>query len=205
MASKQPPDLQRILDFHALLLQLQKVKRVVHLPESHERENDTEHSYNLAMMSWFLGQYFPELDKNKLVQFALVHDFVEIHAGDTYIYAEQGELESKEAREKEALRLLKKEWPDFSEMTQLISDYESRGSEEAKFVYALDKIMPIIVIFLAGGYTWQKEGVGLDRLHDVKKNKVSLSPEVNGYYQQLYALLKENIHLFPDAPLDVIS
>jgi len=196
--AKEPPNLQRLFDLYSLLLQLQQVKRIVHLPVSHERENDIEHSYSLAMAAWFLVQYFPKLNKDRVIRFALVHDLVEVYAGDTYIYAEQHIVEGKKDREKKALKRLEKEWPDFPEMIELIKDYEARTSEEARFVYALDKIMPIILIFLANGYTWQKEGIALKRLHSVKKNKVALSPEIDKYYQDLYRLLQKNIHLFPD-------
>lgn len=196
--TKQSPSLQRLLDLHSLLLQLQQVKRIVHLPDNHEQENDTEHSYNLAIAAWFLVQYFPKLNKDRVIRFALVHDLVEVYAGDTYIYAEQSIVDGKKEREKAALKRLEKEWPDFSEMVKLIKAYEAKTSEEARFVYALDKIMPILLIFLGEGYTWQKEGIGLEQLHNVKKNKVALSPEIDRYYQELYSLLQKNTHLFPD-------
>jgi 5'-deoxynucleotidase YfbR-like HD superfamily hydrolase len=191
------PDIHRVIDFHRLLHQFQSVQRVVHIPKTHAHENDTEHSYNLAMMAWFLSTYFPKLDQNLVIRYALVHDLVEVHAGDTYIYADQAQLDSKQAREAAALQQLTGEWPDFADLTKTIGQYEQRNDEESRFIYALDKIMPIIVIFLAEGYSWHKEKVALDQLHEAKKHKVAVAPEIAPYYDELYALLLQHPHYFP--------
>ncbi len=152
-------------------------------------ENDTEHSYNLTMTAWFLTPHFPELDKDLLIRYALVHDLVEVHAGDTYIYGSNEELSTKAEREKVAAEKLHKDWPDFSEMHELIEDYEARANPEARFIYALDKIMPIMQIYIHEGYTWQKEGITAEQLHANKYDKVKLSPEVSPYYDEPYELL----------------
>lgn len=89
------PDIRRLLEFQKLLVQFQHISRVTHIPGSWEAENDTEHSYNLAMTAWFLAPHFPQLDCDKLIRYALVHDLVEVHAGDTYIYADEATLASK--------------------------------------------------------------------------------------------------------------
>lgn len=190
------PDIRRILAFHELLLQFQAIHRVTHIPKTYAQENDTEHSYNLAMTAWFLAQYFPHLSRDLVIRFALVHDLVEIHAGDTYIYADNATLATKKAREHKALRQLQKDWPDFPQLLATIQEYETHQSEEAKFVYALDKIMPILVIFLSEGYTWQKEGITPEQLDAVKRHKVAVSKEINPYYEELYQLLQKHRHYF---------
>ncbi|HYH75307.1 MAG TPA: HD domain-containing protein [Candidatus Saccharimonadales bacterium] len=190
------PDITRLLSFQSLLLQFQAIERVTHIPGSHRPENDTEHSYNLAMTAWFVSQYFPELDKDTVIRYALIHDLVEVHAGDTYVYADQAMLDSKHEREAAALAKLEAEWPDFPAMANTIKAYELRADAEAKFVYALDKIMPIMVIFLSEGYTWQQEGITPERLDQVKRHKVAVSPEIEPYYQALYQLLLANRHFF---------
>lgn len=190
------PDISRLIELQLLLLQFQAIERVTHVPGSFEPENDTEHSYNLALCAWFLVQYFPNLDRDKVIRFALVHDLVEIHAGDTYIFAEQTALDTKRQREHEALCKLEHDWPDFPDLIAEMKAYESHESEEAKFVYALDKIMPLLVIFLAEGYTFQKTGVTLDLLHENKHQKVAVSPEIKPYYDQLYELFRQRPHYF---------
>ena len=149
------------------------------------------------MTAWFLAEYFPELDDTLLVKIALVHDLVEIHAGDTYVYADQALLDTKPAREKEALEKLKHDWEDFPEMISHIEDYELRSSPEAKFIYALDKLMPVMLIYINDGLTWKEEGITVKMLHDVKKAKVALSPEIQPYYDQLRDILLDSPHLIP--------
>jgi putative hydrolase of HD superfamily len=193
------PDIGRLIEFHRLLLDFQKIERIVHLPGKFDLENDTEHSYNLALAAWYLAEYFPELDRDKIIRFALIHDLVEVHAGDTYIFAVQSKIDSKKKREHEALKKLEKDWPDFPDMISGIKDYETMRSEEAKFIYALDKIMPVIVIFLAEGYTWKKENLTLDKLYDNKASKVAVSDAIKPYYDELYKLLSAHKHYFSQA------
>lgn len=193
------PDAHRLIELQKLLLAFSHVER--RLKRKHHdnfvRENDTEHSYNLAMTAWFLAKYFPELNDALLVKIALVHDLVEIHAGDTYVYADQTLLDTKPAREKEALEKLKHDWEDFPEMISHIEDYELRSSPEAKFIYALDKLMPVMLIYINDGLTWKEEGITVKMLHDVKKAKVALSPEIQPYYDQLRDILLDSPHLIP--------
>lgn len=193
-------DIVRLIEFQALLLQFSATERRLDVPPDFKKqENDTEHSYNLAMAAWFLSKYFPELNRDKLIRLALVHNLVEIYAGDTYFYAEETERLSKIEREAKALRRLEAEWPDFPDLTATIHTYEQKDSAEAKFIYALDKIMPIMVIYLGEGHTWRKEGITHNRLHSAKLPKVSVSPEITEYYEQLHRLLLEHPHYFPSA------
>lgn len=192
------PDIHRLLELQRLLAAFNRVDRIVHRKhqDAYVYENDTEHSYNLAMTAWFLSEYFPELDRNIVIRYSLVHDLVEVHAGDTYIYGPQAELDSKHEREQQALAKLSEDWADFESLTEDITAYESLESEEAKFVYALDKIMPIMLIYIHNGYSWQKAGITPEQLDAAKRSKVAISPAIDAYYQQLYALVLENEHLF---------
>lgn len=189
MADK--PDIHRLIELQKLLLEFAEVDRVVHRKhgETVRLENDTEHSYNLAMMAWFLAPYFPELNRDKLIRFALIHDLVEVHAGDTYAYGTPEELASKHNREAAAAQKLKKEWADFPDLHDHIETYENRSTPETKFIYALDKIMPMLVIYINEGYTWKKQGITVAMLNKLKEGKISLSPEILPYYESLHKLL----------------
>jgi len=193
------PDIHRLIDFHRLLVRFASIQRRVHRPQGKEfvNENDTEHSYNLAMTAWFLAAYFPELDRDKLIRFALIHDLVEIHAGDTFFYGSQREMKSKKQRETAAIEQLAADWPDFPELTAQIEDYETHASEEAKFIYALDKLMPMLLVYLGDGYSWKHEGVTLEQQHTAKKPKTAVSKQIDDYYDQMHQLLLQNRHLFP--------
>ena len=195
---KTKPDIHRVLAFHDLLLKFQAVDRVLPTPPNFRHENDVEHSYHLAMMGWFLSSYFPQLETNKIIRYALVHDLVEVHAGDTFVF-DESLLGSKKQREADALKKIEKEWADFPELAGTIHEYEHRDSPEANFVYALDKIMPMLVNVLTKGYGWHQRKMKLDELHAIKVDKVALSPVVQEYYQQLYDLLLANPQWFPEA------
>jgi putative hydrolase of HD superfamily len=192
------PDIHRLIDFHKFLLQFQAIERRPLLPDefNNRPENDTEHSYNLAMMAWFLCEYFPQLDRDKVIRYGLIHDLVETHAGDTYIFDDDRMLNSKIDREAEALAQIKEDWIDFPELGQNIHDYEQRTDEESKFIYALDKVMPLIMIYIGEGKTWKKLNITLPQLHNQKIPKVSVSPEIAPFYDELYELLVQSEHYF---------
>lgn len=185
------PDLQRLIELQNLLLAFSQIDRGVYRRhgDGYINETDTEHSYNLAMSAWFLAPYFPKLDRDLLIRYSLVHDLVEVHAGDTNVYAPAHIIATKHARETAAAEKLHADWADFPDMHDLIKRYEERTDPEARFVYALDKIMPIMQIYLNDGHTWKVAGITAARLDAVKADKVALSPEIKPYYDELYALL----------------
>lgn len=192
------PDIHRLLELQKFLEQFSRIERVTHRmhKDAFVPENDTEHSYNLAMTAWFLAPHFPHLDRDLLIRIALAHDLVEIHAGDTYVYADAAVIATKHAREAAALEKLREDWSDFTELTDIIAAYEKRETDEAKFVYALDKIMPIMQIYISDGYTWKQEDITPERLDSVKREKVAISADVKPYYDELFDLLIKNRHLF---------
>lgn len=196
----QKPDAQRLIDLQKLMVQFAAVERRVYLPAPLDRtENDVEHTYTLAMAVWFLAAYFPELDRDKLIRLALAHDLLEVHAGDTFAYGDGAALASKAAREARAATQLAHEWSDFPELKDAIDEYEHRKSAEAKFVYALDKVMVITLNILNGGKVWQKYGVTFEDFVAEKEKKVPVSPEVYTYYTQLRDLLIKQPYLFAQA------
>lgn len=199
MTSAKKPTLNRVVDLQKFFIAFREIERVVHIlsKNSNLLENDVEHSYSLAMTGWYLSQSFSHLDPNKIIVYALVHDIVEIYAGDTYVFGSPDELKSKKSREAKALKRIAKEWRDFPSMVDTIVTYETMSDSESRFVYALDKIMPILMNIISKGHTWQAEGISLDQLHEIKKDKVKLSPEISDYYDEIYNLLKNNQIWFP--------
>jgi putative hydrolase of HD superfamily len=188
------PDIQRLIDLQTLLHQFHAIQRSIHLPGDTPRpETDTEHTYTLAMTAWFLAQYFPELDTNVCVRLALVHDLVEIYAGDTSAYDTSTHMHTKQDREKAAVERLAQEWRhDFPELVQAIGAYETRQTAESCFVYALDKLMPPIVNFMSQGISWKKDRITLGMLEANKTPKIQESPQVLEYYTELLVILHQN-------------
>jgi putative hydrolase of HD superfamily len=190
--------MESLFQFVKMLNAFRNVERVTYVNGENRQENDVEHSYHLAMIAWYLieKENLP-LNKDLVIQYALVHDLVEVYAGDTFFYTEdQALLDSKAEREQEALQKLKEEYPSFSGITEVLHRYEEKQDEESKFVYALDKIQPIINIYLDGGRTWKENDITLELLKEKKKEKVAVSPYVEKIFQELVAILEKESKLF---------
>ena len=198
----KPTKLSLLLGFSKVVNALQEVKRVVRKPGTEERENDVEHSYHLAMLAWYIADSNKlTLDRGLLLTYALIHDFVEVYAGDTYIYSKNKEdHDSKKDREEASRLRLEKEFPEFTELHESILEYEKRESEESKFIYVLDKLHPAFQVYLDDGRDWRKHNITLDMLIEKKADKALLSAELLPYWEEFLTLLKENeSELFPKA------
>jgi putative hydrolase of HD superfamily len=187
------PSLNKILGFVDLISQFRSVERVVLIKDSDRNENDVEHSYSLAVLAWYINNLSKlNLNTDKLLKYALVHDLVEVYAGDTFLYHKDADfVRSKQKREKEAAHKLKKEYSDFSELHKTIEQYEKHEDEESKFIYALDKIEPMLNIYMDKGRTWKETDVTLEMLKTAKTPKVALSPMVEKIFKKLIERLTE--------------
>lgn len=193
------PNVQRLVALQNLAIKFQSIERHVCYAagDTDRPENDVEHSYALAMTAWFLAGHFSELNQEKVLKYALAHDLVEVYAGDTSVFADQTQLDSKAVREARALEQLTEEWPDFTDLIQTMEAYEARATNEALFVYALDKLMPVILNYSQQGKGWRKHKITFAQLHDIKKDKVKAHRIVEHYYDELCALMSDKPDLFP--------
>ncbi len=146
------PNEPKFFQFVRLMYQFQSVLRATKVKGRVSRESDAEHSYQLSMVCWYLNQTRKlKLNNSKLISYSLVHDLVELYAGDTDNYASTQSLkDSKTAREKQSLNKLHRELTDFPELLYTIERYEKKSDHESKFVYAIDKILPFINAYFYG-------------------------------------------------------
>jgi putative hydrolase of HD superfamily len=193
------PDIERLVELQKLLLTLGTIDRMVYIPPSLEvAENNIEHSFSLAMMSWFLAPHFPDLDVSKLTQLCLAHDMLEVYCGDTFSFDDEAVMGQKD-REAVAVDKLKKEWADFPALNQAIDEFEKGETDEAKFVQAIDKLQSALMDYLSEGRAWHKLGITFDKWVAAKDKAILISPEVAEYYYQLKDILVKNPHFFPAA------
>lgn len=192
--------LDAVLTFQRLLNEFRTIERVIRVNGEDRWENDVEHSYQLAMLAWMLVNHLElDLDITKVLQYALVHDLVEVYAGDTFfIERVRGKEDDKMQRERKARQTLKDNFPECTWLHTIINAYESGEDAESAFVYALDKVQPILNIYLDNGRTWQEKGIALDQLHAYKEEKVARSSAVASLYKELYKRLKEQPELFTE-------
>lgn len=195
----QPSDLtiHDLLRFNRLLQDMQSVIRQVRLAGRVAKENDVEHSYHLAMMAWYVSSRLGlTLKLELLLLYALVHDLAEVYAGDYAVLDHIGRM-GKAERETAARQRIAAEFPEFSELSAIMEEYEARDSLESKFIYALDKLMPMLVIYQEGGSTWRELDYGLGELMANKYKTTARSPSITELAVQLEALLREHPGFFP--------
>lgn len=192
-------NINKILEFVSLTHRFQQVIRVLYVTNQDRDENDAEHSYQLAIMAWFIIESEGlDLDITKAIKYALVHDLVEVYAGDTNLYTKDQSLkDSKADREKTAAKRIKLEFPEVPEINSLIEMYETKEEPEAKFIYSLDKILPPMNIFLDKGRSWQREKVTYEMMISSKQGKVSVSPEIGKIWEEFLPILNQHRHYFP--------
>ncbi len=121
------------------------------------RENDAEHSWHLAIMAIILEEYSAEkVNVEHVIKIALVHDLVEVYAGDTFAYDEKGN-EDKEEREIAAANKLfgMLDPVQGSEIRALWDEFEAKKTPESKYANAVDRLQPLILNYLTNGHTWK--------------------------------------------------
>ena len=187
--------IDRMIQFSQLMLQFQDVIRAFYLPRG-AKENDVEHSYHLAMMAWYLNSA-GELgySTDRLIKYALLHDLVEAYVGDVHAFDEAGRR-GKEERERAAIMRFEAEFPEAADMVPIMQSYMSHTDSEAQFVYALDKLMPMIMIYLDNGRTWREDGFCFEQINTVQSAKIALSQPVDALYQQLKRIFEQRPELF---------
>ena len=188
----------QLIDFIEFTHEFEKVVRIARVPNGERFENDAEHSYQLAMVAWFLIEHDKlKLNRELCFMYALAHDLVEVYAGDTYVLDTKNIL-SKHKREKDAFKKIQKRFSNFKTLTKIIEKYEKRIDDESKFIYALDKLIPPIQIYMEDGKLFHEKKISLENVIEIKKGKIDMSPHIDKYWQELLQELRKNKKkLFP--------
>jgi len=189
MASEE--DLNKLLSFVEFTHLAHKVERVARINGMDRYANTVEHSYQLALIAWYIIEKEKlQLDTNLVLRYALVHDLVEVYAGDTYFYDLEA-AKTKEKREEDARQTLQETIPDFTELHTIIEEYEKKETPESHFVYAVDKIIDPLNIYLEDGKLWKEKKVTLSMLLKNKTEKVKSDPTATKYFDTLVLELKK--------------
>jgi putative hydrolase of HD superfamily len=159
--------LDRQLRFLREADRLKTVLRQSSLIDGSRRENSAEHSWHLALMGFVLQEYAPAgTDLSRVTCMLLVHDLVEIDAGDLFVYAGARAQAWQEAAERAAADRLFALLPgaQASEFRALWDEFEERRTPEAKFARALDRLQPMLANYQLGGGTWQEHAITADQV-----------------------------------------
>jgi putative hydrolases of HD superfamily len=156
-----PDRLRKQLEFILEIDRLKSVLRRSYLIDIDRHENSAEHSWHLAVAAMVLAEHAKErIDVSKVIGLVLVHDLVEIDAGDTFIYDEASNV-GKAAREQEAANRLFWVLPEDQAQSfmALWQEFEDRQTPEAKFAFALDRLMPVLHNVFTQGGSWKEHGI----------------------------------------------
>lgn len=185
----------KIYELIKLLTSFQNVEWGVVVPGSTRRENDTEHSYNLAMVAWIIIEKDKlPLDVNLCLRYALVHDLVEVYAGDSFAL-DPKQVAAKVEKELSAFKLIKAD--DLtSSLAEYIQQYESMANEEAKFIYSLDKLMPAFGVLYGSDLIWKNHDMSQLDWEEKFKAKIEASKFTRPYLEFVISEQKARPELF---------
>ncbi|MBE6826971.1 MAG: HD domain-containing protein [Ruminococcus sp.] len=179
------------------LLELDKLKNIYRqtlVLHEDRAENDAEHSFHLALMACILAEHANEpVDVLHTMKMVLVHDVVEIDAGDTYCYDTKG-YEDKAEREQKAADRLYALLPEeqAAEYRALWEEFEAGETAEAKFANALDRIQPMLLNYKKGGISWMKHGITEAQVTNRNIPTVTRGSETIGAFaQEIIAAAKD--------------
>lgn len=183
--------LQQQLDFLKEIDKLKNILRQTILMDGSRRENDAEHSWHLAMMAMVLLEYADDqrVSLSRVLQMALIHDLVEIDAGDTFAYDEKG-YESKEQREKQAADRIFGLLPEDqgSYYRALWEEFDAMQTPDSLYAGAIDRLQPLMHNIHTDGYTWRNGKVNSEqvyrRMQPIRLGLPRVWPMIDEWIQQ---------------------
>lgn len=159
--------LKRQVEFIVEIDKLKHIFRQSVLVDKSRNENDAEHSWHIATMAMLFSEYSEDqnMDLLRVLKMLLIHDLVEIDAGDTYCYDEKGYEDKAEREQKAADRIFNILPKDQAqEVYELWTEFEEVETSEAKFAACLDRLEPVILNYNTKGHTWQRPGITSEKV-----------------------------------------
>ena len=185
--------LKKQLDFALEIDKEKNIFRQTHLSGHGRNENDAEHAWHMAIMAYLLKEYSNEpVDIGKVMLMCLIHDIVEIDAGDTYAYDAEN-LKTQKAREDAAKERIFSILPEEQkeELIKLFDEFEAFETAASKFAHVMDNLQPLILNNSNGGSDWREHGVTARQVYG-RQSKTKLGSE--RLYEVTDKLIQENIN-----------
>ena len=182
--------MERLQQQMKFILEVDKVKQIIrqtYLADGSRKENDAEHSWHLALMAVLLKEYAnEEVDLAKVIPMVLLHDLVEIDAGDTYAYDQAG-LATQRARETKAADRIFGMLPEDQGgyFRELWDEFEAYESDDAKFAHLLDNFQPLLLNHESNGKSWTEHHVKKSQIYKRNEKIKETSPEVWEWMKQI--------------------
>ena len=189
----QDTRLKKQFDFFREIDKEKLITRQTYIADDSRKENDAEHAWHMGIMTILLSEYANEkIDVLRTVSMLLIHDIVEIDAGDTYAYDPEGQKTQREREEKAAARIFGMLPEDQKEkMLDLWEEFESGDTPEARFARSMDRIQPTMLNDAAGGISWKEHGVHIQQILNRNSNTADGSETLWNYAYE--TMLKPNV------------
>ena len=184
--------LKKQMEFSLEIDKEKNIFRQTSLSGNGRKENDAEHAWHMAIMAYLLREYAnEEVDITKVMLMCLIHDIVEIDAGDTYAYDAEG-LKTQKAREDAAKQRIFSMLPNDqkTEFISLFDEFEQAESAEARFAHSMDNLQPLMLNNSNGGSDWIEHGVRADQVYGRQQGT---RPGSEILYELTDKIIKENI------------
>ncbi len=178
--------LEQQLQFICEIDKVKNIFRQSYLTEGNRKENDAEHSWHIALMAVILKEYVPEADVAKVITMVLIHDLVEIDAGDTYAYDEEGAKTKRDRESACADRLfgmLPKEQGTM--LRNLWEEFEAYETIDAKYAHLLDNLQPMLLNDATKGVSWKEHKVKKSQIYKRNEHIEETSKEIWEYMKQI--------------------
>lgn len=189
---QQKERLEKQLDFIREIDKEKEIFRQTYLADASRKENDAEHAWHMAIMAYLLKEYANEpVDIAKVMLMCLIHDIVEIDAGDTYAYDEEA-LKTQKVREDAAKERIFSILPEEQkeEFMALFDEFEEFATPESKFAHAMDNLQPLMLNNSNDGGDWRRHEVCAEQVYG-RQNKTRLGSEK--LYEITKQIIEENI------------
>ncbi len=177
------------LDFIIEIDKMKNIFRQTLIMDGSRHENDAEHSWHLAMMAMTLAEYSAQkIDIDRVVKMALVHDLVEVYAGDTFAYDTESN-KTKEKREKEAADRLFALLPaeQGKKFRSLWEEFDAMDTPDSRYAASIDRLQPLMCNHLTEGHTWVEHDVSVEDIYKRMAPIKTAIPELWDYVESVVA------------------
>lgn len=174
--------LKKQMEFSVTVDKMKTVLRRSLIADGTRRENDAEHSWHLAILAMLLEEYSAEkVNIERVLKITIVHDLVEVYAGDTFAYDEKGYEDKAERETKAAEKLFGAlDSQQGKEFRTLWDEFEAKETPEARYANAVDRIQPLVQNYMTDGHTWKQGNVSSARVYKRMEIIRTAAPELWG-------------------------
>lgn len=190
MLEEKRERLEQQLQFICEIDKVKNIYRQTYLTDGARKENDAEHSWHIAIMAVLLQEYADEkVDVLRVMTMVLIHDLVEIDAGDTYAYENSAFAKEKRVREEKAAERIFGMLPEDQKkyFRELWEEFESYETPDAKYAHLLDNFQPLLLNDASGGKSWREHGVKKEQIYRRNANIEETSELIWDYMKEVIA------------------